>query len=107
MEDDDIAAEANRLRLSGWTAPPRAFTPEQSRHVMKLRRLGHAATRPEPDRGFGTLDSRVKEIGLWLATNPGEAGHLPRSYIADRFKLSFDDAGRAVAEAERLLGAKL
>jgi hypothetical protein len=106
-DPDEIDALANRLRVSGWTAPPPAFTPEEHRHVQHLRRLGHKPKRPSRDRGFGILDSKVREAGMWLAANPDAAGYLPRSFIADKFHLSFDDAVRAVAEAERLLGVTI
>jgi hypothetical protein len=102
IDQDEVTAAANRLRQSGWMRPSDEQTPEQ-RQIKKLRKVH----RPERDKGFGDLPRDARSAGLWLATNPGAARHPLRPFLVERFGLSFDDAGRAIAEAERLTGATL
>ena len=101
FEDDDIKAAANRLRASGWTEK----TPE-GRPALPSRRHRRPRAR---DRGLGILDGKVRMAGAWLAENIDSKPVLTpiRQFIADKFGLSFDDAGRAVAEASRLSGVQL
>jgi hypothetical protein len=99
IDESEIKAAANRLRQQGWDRPSDEQTKEQ--RTRKALRKVH---RPERDKGFGDLAGDVKSAALWLAANPKKATRPIRAFMADKFGLSFDDAGRAVAEAERLLG---
>jgi hypothetical protein len=103
FRDDEIIAEANRLRQSAWMNSDAGLT-DQEVELKQLRRQ-HIPKRPGVT--FGPMTGDVKSAALWLATNIDEADRPLRPFIAQIFDMSFDDAGRVVAEAERLLGRPL
>jgi hypothetical protein len=102
FDDDEIKAAANRLRQSGWLNSDRNLT-EQEKALKKLR-TQHV---PKKAAGFGPIPSDVKSAGIWLASNIDRVARPLRSTIAAKFGMSFDDAGRVVSEASRLLGREL
>src|SRR5688572_24403732 len=96
-DDDEIRALENRLRVAGWANKP-APSLLSSEH-KKRRHLKTSAV--EPDHGFGVLDARVRAAGEWLADHRDDAEWPIRQFVVTKFGLSYDDAVRAVAEAER------
>ena len=102
LDDDEIKAAENRLRQSGWLNSDRNLT-EQEKALKKLR-THHV---PKKVVGFGPMPGDVKTAAIWLAQNIDKVSRPLRSTIATRFGMSFDDAGRVVSEASRLLGREL
>ncbi|MBN9334914.1 hypothetical protein [Devosia sp.] len=103
FDDDEIKAEANRLRQSGWLNSDRNLT-EQEKALKKLR------TQRVPKKrapGFGPMTGDVKTAAIWVASNIDQVSRPLRSTISAQFGMSYDDAGRVVAEAGRLLGREL
>lgn len=103
FSQDEITAEANRLRQSNWMRSDKNLTDQE----LELKKLRTQHIPKKPGVTFGKMTGGEREAAVWLAKNADDAPRPLRSFLVDHFDLSFDDAGRAVAEAERLLGRPL
>lgn len=103
FSDDEIKAAENRVRQSGWMNSDKGLT-DQEVELKKLR-VQHVPKK----RGvtFGAMTGDAKQAATWLAANIDDAPRPLRPFISSHFNMSFDEAGRVVAEAERLLGRSI
>lgn len=114
INDEDVMAMENRLRTSGWTS----ISPRQSNGLTKAERKvkaklngisappSKAALTGRKDQGFGTLDTKDRSIGRWLADHQDQIEAPIYTFVCRKFGVSYDTAVRAVAEAERIVGSR-
>lgn len=103
FDDSEIKAAENRLRQRGWMNTDKGLTEQE----VTLKKLRTQHVPKNPGVSFAPLAGDVKTAAIWLAKNIDDAQRPLRPFIASHFGLSFDDAGRVVAEASRLLGREL
>lgn len=103
INDEEIKAAENRLRQSAWMNSDKGLTDQEL--ALKKLRTQHIPKK----RGvtFGAMTGDVKSAAIWLASNIDDVARPLRSTISSLYRMSYDDAGRVVAEASRLLGREL
>lgn len=103
IDDEEIKAEANRLRQSAWMNSDKGLTDQEL--ALKKLRTQHIPKK----RGvtFGPMSGDEKSTAVWLASNIDDVPRPLRVFLSDKFGMSFDEAGRVVSEASRLLGREL
>lgn len=103
FDEQEIKAAENRLRQSGWMNSDKGLTDQE----VELKKLRTQHIPKKKGVSFGQMTGDVQSAAIWLAKNIDDVSRPLRPFISRHFGMSFDEAGRVVHEAGRLLGREL